>query len=130
MCGMLEGMVGRTLGFLIVRRVLGVLGLGRSPDQKDVEIAVLHHQIAVLNRQVARPRFTSGDRLILATLSRVLPRTRWAVFLVTPATLLRWHRHLIARKWTSPRIGNSRALPEDTVEFVVRLAQENPRWGY
>jgi hypothetical protein len=75
-----------------------MLGLGRSPDQKDVEIAVLRHQIAVLNRQVARPRFTPGDRLVLATLSRVLPRKRWAVFLVTPATLLRWHRDLVARK--------------------------------
>ena len=123
-------MVGRTLGFLIFRRVLGVLGLGRSPDARDVEIAVLRHQIGVLNRQVTRPRFTAGDRLILATLSRVLPRDRWAVFLVTPATLLRWHRDLVARKWTYPHTGNPRALPKDTVDLVVRLAQENPRWGY
>jgi putative transposase len=70
-------MVGRTLGFLIVRRVLGVLGLDRSPDEKDVEIAVLRHQIAVLNRQVPRPRFTASDGLVLATLSRVLPRDRF-----------------------------------------------------
>ena len=62
-------MVGRTLGFLIVRRVLGILGLGHSPDDKDVEIAALRHQIGVLNRQVTRPRFTAGDRLVLATLS-------------------------------------------------------------
>jgi hypothetical protein len=90
--------------------------LGRSPDEKDVEIAVLRHQIAVLNRQVARPRFTSGDRLILAVLSRVLPRDRWAVFLITPATLLRWHRDLIAHKWTYPHTGNPHALPEDTID--------------
>jgi len=77
-----------------------------------------------------RPRFTPGDRLILATLSRVLPRKRWAVFLVTPATLLRWHRELISRKWTYPHTGNPRALPEDTVDLVLRLARENPRWGY
>ena len=77
-------MVGRTLGFLIVRRVLGVLGLGPAPDEKDIEIAVLRHQIAVLKRQVSRPRFTPTDRLILATLSQVLPRNRWPVFLVTP----------------------------------------------
>ena len=128
--GTLVGMVGRTLGFLIVRRFLEVLGLGRSPDQKDIEIAVLRHQIAVLRRQVTRPRFTPGDRLILATLSRVLPRKRWAVFLVTPATLLRWHRDLIAQKWTYPHTGNPRALPEDTVDLVLRLARENPRWGY
>jgi hypothetical protein len=109
---------------------LGILGLGRSPDAKDVEIAVLRHQIGVLNRQVTRPRFTAGDRLILAALSRVLPRDRWAVFLVTPATLLRWHRELVARKWTYPHTGNHHALPKDTVDLVVRLAQENPRWGY
>jgi putative transposase len=90
----------------------------------------LRHQLAVLKRQVARPRFTSADRLILAALSRVLPRDRWAVFLVTPATLLRWHRDLIARKWTYPHTGNPRALPDDTVDLVVRLARENPRWGY
>lgn len=100
------------------------MGLGRSPDEKDAEIAVLRHQIAVLNRQVARPRCTSADRLILATLSRVLPRDRWAVFLVTPATLLRWHRHLIAQKWTYPHTGNPHTLPEDTVEFVLRLAKK------
>jgi hypothetical protein len=134
MCGTLDGMVGRTLGFLIVRRVLGVLGLGRSPDAKedakDVEIAVLRHQIAVLRRQVTRPRFSAGDRLVLATLSRILPRDRWAVFLVTPATLLRWHRDLVTRKWTYPHTGNHRALPQDTFDLVVRLAQENTRWGY
>src|SRR5664279_5320937 len=101
MCGTLDGMVGRTMGFLIVRRVLGILGLGRSPDAKDLEIAVLRHQIAVLRRQVTRPQFTAGDRLVLATLSRFLPRARWAVFLVTPATLLRWHRDLVARNWTT-----------------------------
>jgi putative transposase len=89
---MLESMVGWTLVFLVLRRALGVLGLGRLPDQKDAEIAVLRHQIAVLRRQVARPRFTPGDRLIPAALARVLLRDRWAIFLVTPATLLRWHR--------------------------------------
>jgi putative transposase len=128
----LEGMVGRTLGFLMVRRVLGILGLGRSPGAKDAEIAVLRHQIAVLNRQVTQPRFTAGDRLVLATLSRVVPRgsCRRAVFLVTPATLLRWHRELVARRWTYPHTGNRHVLPEETVDLVVRLAQENPRWGY
>jgi putative transposase len=77
-----------------------------------------------------RPRFTPGDRLVLATLSRVLPRKRWAVFLVTPATLLRWHRQLIARKWTYPHTGKCHTLPEETVDLVLRLAGENPRWGY
>jgi putative transposase len=130
MCGTLDGMVARTLGFLIVRRVLGLLSLGRSPDAKDVEIAVLRHQIGVLNRQVTRPRFTAGDRLVLATLSRVLPRDRWAVFLITPATLLCWHRELITHKWTYPHTGHHHALPQDTVDLVVPLARENPRWDY
>jgi hypothetical protein len=64
---------------------------------KDIEIAVLRHQLMVLRRQVARPRYTPQDRLVLAMLARLLPRERWAAFLVTPSTLLRWHRELVAR---------------------------------
>src|SRR5467141_4191703 len=92
-----------TLAFLFVRRVLGLVGLGPKPDDKDVEIAVLRHQLAVLKRQVARPRFAPTDRLILATLARLLPRERWSALLVTPATLLRWHRELVRRRWTYRR---------------------------
>jgi hypothetical protein len=61
-------------------------GLGPTPDDKDVEIAVLRHQLAVLRRQVARPRYAPTDRLILSTLARLLPRERWSAFLVTPTT--------------------------------------------
>src|SRR4051812_37180349 len=82
-------MVVRTLAFVIVRRVLGLVGLGPAPDAKDVEIAVLRHQLMVVRRQVARPRYAASDRMVLAILARLLPRERWAVFLVTPATLLR-----------------------------------------
>ena len=92
-----------TLVFLLVRRVLGLVGLGPKPDAKDVEIAVLRHQLAVLHCQVARPRYAPTDRLVLATLARLLPRERWSAFLVTPATLLRWHRELVRRRWTYPR---------------------------
>jgi transposase len=124
--------VAHTLGFLIVRRVLCFVGLGPAPEEKDVEIAVLRHQLLVLRRQVARPRYTPADRMVLATLARLLPRKRWAAFLVTPSTLLRWHRELVRRRWTYPATGrrDPRALDPEVVQLVVRLAEENPRWGY
>jgi transposase InsO family protein len=121
--------VSCSVTFLLVRKLLGLVGIGPSPDEKDVEtavlrhqLAVLRHQLAVLKRQVARPRFSPADRAVLATLARFLPRERWATFLVTPATLMRWHRDLVRRHWRFPR-------PE-TVAVVLRLARENPRWGY
>jgi hypothetical protein len=79
-----------------------------------------------------RPRHSAADRLVLATLAALLPRERWGIFLVTPSTLLRWHRELVRRWWTYPPTGrrDRRRLPEDVVELVVRLARENRRWGY
>jgi hypothetical protein len=117
---------------LLVRRLLDLLRLGPSPNQKDVEIAVLRHQLAVLRRHVARPRYSPIDRAVLATLARLLSHDHWGVFLVTPATLMRWHRDLVARSWTYPRRGRSapNALEDDVVELVLRLARENARWGY
>ncbi len=88
--------------FLIVRRLLDLLRLGPTPDEKDVEIAVLRHQLAVVRRQVARPRYSQADRALLATLAQLLSRERWAAFLVTPATLLRWHRELVVGSCTYP----------------------------
>jgi transposase InsO family protein len=120
-----------TIVFLVVRQVLRLVGLSPKPDDKDVEIAVLRHQLAVLHRQVARPRYAPTDRLVLATLARMLPRERWSAFLVTPATLLRWHRELVRRRWTyarKPRV--HRGLDPALVELILRLARENPRWGY
>ena len=124
-------MVVRTVAFAIVQRVLRLVGLGPRADANDVEIAVLRHQLAVLRRQVARPRYTPADRVVLATLARLLPRERWRAFLVTPSTLLRWHRELVARRWTYPHTGHERrGLDPQVVELVVRMARENPRWGY
>ncbi|WP_342435364.1 integrase core domain-containing protein [Pseudofrankia saprophytica] len=116
--------------FLLVRRLLGVVGLGARPDEKDVEIAVLRHQLAVLRRQVARPRYTSSDRMLLASLAQLLPRPRWSAFLVTPATLLCWHRDLVRRHWTYPQQRRGRRLDDVVAQLVLRLARENPRWGY
>ena len=128
---MISAVVMGTLGFVVVRALLGVVRLGPAPQAKDVEIAVLRHQLTVLRRQVTRPRYTPTDRVVLASLARLLSRERWTIFLVTPATLLRWHRELVARRWTYPHTGRGRrGLPDATVEVVLRLARENPRWGY
>src|SRR5439155_7578725 len=106
--------------FVIVRRVLGMAGLGSAPDAKDVEIAVLRHQLMVVRRQVARPCYAPADRMVLAMLARLLPRERWQIFLVTPATLLRWHRALVARRWTYQATGRGRqGLEPEVVDLVV-----------
>jgi putative transposase len=124
-----DARVVRTVAFPAVRGVLGLVGLGPRRDAKDVEIAVLRHQLMILRRQVTRPRYHPSDRLVLAILSRLLPRERWTAFLVTPATLLRWHRELVRRRWTYPRRDerDPRRLDPDVVALVVRLAEENRR---
>jgi putative transposase len=81
-----------------------VLLLARSDRSKELELLVLRHELSILRRrQARRPKLTESDRLVLAALSRVLPRRSWQTFLVTPETLLRWHRRIIARRWTYPR---------------------------
>jgi hypothetical protein len=115
-----------------LRRLLELVALSfRSEREKDIEILLLRHQLQLLERQVARPRLSQADRALMASFSRVLPRERWASFLVTPATLLRWHRELVARHWTYPRrpVGRPSTAAE-VRELVVRLARENPEWGY
>jgi putative transposase len=85
----------------------------------------------VLRRQVARPRFSWSDRALVALLSRLVPRERWNSFLVTPQTILSWHRALVRGRWTSPHRRPGRpALPNETVKLICSLARENPRWGY
>jgi len=120
-------MVVRTVAFVVVWRVLRLIGLGPTADANEVEIAVLRHQLMVLRRQVARPRYTPTDRLVLATLAKLLPRERWLVFLVTPATLLRWHRDVVARRWTYPRTGHRRrGLDPQVVDLVVERTGGRP----
>ena len=116
--------------YLLLRRLLR-LTAGSENAAKDVEIAVLRHQLRVLRRQVGRPRFRPADRAFLATAARGLPRDRWRSFLITPHTLLRWHRELVRRKWTYRRARVGRPpIDPGLREIVVRLARENPRWGY
>jgi hypothetical protein len=118
--------------YLALRRLLELLVLcWRSTDAKEVEILVLRHQLAVLRRQQPRPRLQPQDRALLAALSRLLPRPRWSIFVVTPETLLGWHRRMVRRRWTYPAQGRGRpSVPQQMQTLIVRLATENPRWGY
>ena len=118
-----------SLGYLTLRCLLQiVLLLSWSESSKELEIVVLRHELSVLRRQGGRPQLRPSDRLMLAAASRLLPRSRWSSFLVTPATLLRWHRRLVARRWTyAVRIGRP-PVGGEIRELVLRLARENPRW--
>jgi putative transposase len=118
--------------YLSVRNLFAlVLLLGRSDRSKDVEILVLRHELAVLRRRTGRPRTEPADRALLATLSRALPRRAWAAFSVRPDTLLRWHRQLVARRWTYPHKKPGRPpLARLQRALILRLARENPHWGY
>jgi putative transposase len=103
----------------------------RSERSKDLELVVLRHELSILRRQVARPQLSDADRVFLSAASRLLPRWRWPAFVVTPETLLRWHRKLVARRWTYPRHGAGRPpISAGTRTLIVRLARDNPRWGY
>jgi len=126
---------GVVLSFLYwsLRRLLELVVLRcRSEREKEIEILLLRHQLRVLERQVARPQLAQADRALLAAFSRVLSRRAWrrSAF-VTPATLLRWHRELVARRWTYTHGRPGRpATAAEIRELVVRLARENPGWGY
>jgi putative transposase len=118
--------------YLILLRVLGwIILLARSEASKDAEILVLRHQVLVLRRQVGAPKPSWADRAIISALVRRIPRTRRLCLLVTPRTLLRWHAHLVRRRWTYPRRGPGRPPTRPTIRaLVLHLAAENPAWGY
>jgi hypothetical protein len=119
-----------SLLYMILRRVLGT---GRRPqDERDIEMLVLRHQVKVLQRRVRRPPLRRLDRVLLAAASRAMRRNLWSSFVVRPETLLRWHRELVARKWTYNSRGRPGRPPIDPEvgDLIVRLGRENPRWGY
>jgi putative transposase len=122
---------GLSFAYWVVRRLFELLVLfGRSERAKELEILMLRHELQVLRRQVRRPRLRSADRVLLAALGQLLPGKRRS-FLVQPATLLRWHRELVRRRWTyeGRRPGRPPLLAQ-TRELILRLAAENPSWGY
>ena len=119
------------LVYLAVSRGFAWLALlARNDASKDLEILVLRHEIAVLRRQVARPKPDWADRGLLAALARLLPGHLRAHRIVTPGTLLAWHRRLVKRKWTYPGRAGRPALSQEIRDLVVQLARQNPRWGY
>ena len=117
--------------YLAFVRVLQLLRLFRYEDSElAVEVVMLRHEVAVLRRQVARPALCPSDRALLAGLSRLLKRRHVGQLFVQPETLLRWHRDLVRRRWTYSHSQGRPSLPGGTVEVVLRLAKENPTWGY
>ena len=118
--------------YLVVRKLLALVVLiGRSDRSKEVEILVLRHELTVLRRRSGRHRLEPADRALLAALNQLLPRRVWPTFSVRPETLLRWHRQLVARRWTYAHKRPGRPpLARPRRELILRLARENPHWGY
>ena len=120
------------LAYLMLGRVLSWLVLlARSDAAKDAEILVLRHEVAVLRRTNQRPPLTWVDRAFLSAVARLLPTQLRRLRLVSPRTLLRWHAHLVTRRWTYPRRTPGRpAVTQNVRDLVLRMTRENPRWGY
>ena len=119
------------LVYLLMVRLFSWLALLASSDvSKNVEILVLRHEVAVLRRQVARPKPDWADRAVIAALARLLPRHLRIQRIVTPGTLLAWHRRLVKKKWIYPNTAGRPRVPEEIRELVRRLARQNPRWGH
>jgi hypothetical protein len=120
-----------SLCYLVLRQVLQLAAWRfRSNDLKELEIVVLRHELAILRRRTRRPALARTDRLFLAAASRLLPRARWRSFIITPDTLLRWHRRLVAQRWTYACRAGRPPLRREIRALVIRFARDNPQWGY
>jgi putative transposase len=116
---------------MLVRLLSWLAVLARSDTAKDVEILILRHEVAVLRRTNTRPMLTWLDRAVLSALSRLLPTPLRQLRLVSPRTLLRWHAQLVSRRWTYPHRRSGRPPTAPPIRaLVLRMARENPRWGY
>jgi putative transposase len=123
--------VSLRLVYLIFHQMIGrVLLMGRTSTTKDVELLVLRHEVAVLRRTNPRPRMDWADRAVFAALIRRLARAPRCHRLVSPNTVLRWHRRLVRRRWTYPNRPGRPPIDDVLAALVVRMAHENPRWGY
>src|SRR6478752_1509444 len=120
----------RLLYLLFLQVLRLVLLLGRPSSTKDIELLVLRHEVAVLRRTSPRPRLDWADRAVFAALIRRLPRALRRHRLVSPDTILRWHRRLVAGKWTYPNRSGRPPIDEMLAALVVRMARENSAWGY
>jgi putative transposase len=116
--------------YLIFVRLTGWMALlARSAAWKDVELLVLRQEVAVLRRQNPKPKLDWADRAVLAALARLLPRSSRMTRLVTPDTLLRWHRRLVRWRWTYPHRSGRPPVDARVAVLIEQMARENPGWG-